>query len=90
MEKELRRQRNGGGAVEGIYRARRLNCGRRKESVAGSEDHLGGLEDVSFALQLRKELLFMQPAAFVPVVCGVGTGKERCSRGVGMMEAKVR
>jgi hypothetical protein len=77
IEKEFGEQRNGGGAVQGIYLAPRLNCRRRKESVAGSDDHLGGWEYAVLAIQLRRGLLFIQPAALClwSVVCGVVRGR---------------
>jgi hypothetical protein len=67
-----------GRSCANIYLARGLNGRRRKESVAGNDDRLDGLEYVSLALQLRRgvlSLFFMQSAAFVPVVYGVVRGR---------------
>jgi hypothetical protein len=59
-----------------------LNGGRRKESVAGNGDHLGGgLESVGISCSPASEGTPLHAASCI-CACGVGTGKEQCSGGV--------
>jgi hypothetical protein len=85
IEKEFGEQRNGGEAVQSIYLARRLNDGRRKESVAGNDDHLGWL-GVRISCSAASEGTPQSLLHAVSCVCACGvwgcTGKERCSGGV--------
>jgi len=69
-----------------------LNGGRRKESVAGNGDHLGGgLESVGISCSPASEGTPLHAASCI-CACGVVRGRSNAVEewsGVGIMEAKV-